>query len=356
MQRREVSPARAIVLASLVLVALFVLSATAQAAGTPQSYSLTSTNSMLAPNMTIAIARDGSRELVEQVVPKSATSPQGFHALLLYDFAAGKVYAGSPDGGPCTVTNYVSPEVPAPMDPVQAAAEITKQLATQNVSALPTAVVNGIPTRVLDRPVEGGGTMRYWLESQFNVPVKMVLVGPDRRERTLLEVHALRFEKPPAHLLVAPTYCKVVSGQTSATGGHVEMTVKAPPAQGPAPQAPPTAAAPAPESAPQVTAVRLLGVRPTPRYVGPYPGKFNFVFAITSSGHTEVKWVLVNQADVAWENGSLRFESAGTKELSIPIKVGLQGKLWEGWARLLVYEPNRMESEQAPYSVDCRGR
>jgi hypothetical protein len=342
-------------LAAVLLVGAAVHAGPAQSAAPPQTYSLTSTSSMLAPNMTITIARDGSRELVEQVVPKSAASPQGFHALLLYDFAARKVYAGSPDGGPCTVTDYVSPEAPTLLDPVQAAAEITKHLATQNVSALPTAVVNGIPARVLDMPVEGGGTMRYWLESQFNVPVKMVLVGPDRRERPLLEVLALRFEKPAAHLLVAPTYCKVVAGQTSATGGHVEMTVETPPAQAPAPQAP-AAAAPAPESAPQVTAVRVVGVRPTPRYVGPYPGKFNFVFAITSSGRAEVKWVLVNQADVAWENGTLRFESAGTKELSIPIKVGVQGKLWEGWTRLLVYEPNKIESEQAPYSVDCRGR
>lgn len=347
-----------ICLAVVLLVGSAVFPAVAQAASPPQTYSLTATNSMLAPDMTITIARDGSRELVEQVVPKSAASPQGFHALLLYDFAAGKVYAGSRDGGPCTVTDYVSPEAPATMDPVPAAAEITKHLTTRDVSALPTAVVNGIPARVLDMPVEGGGTMRYWLEAQFNVPVKMVVAGPDRRERTLLEVHTLRFEKPPAHLFVAPTYCKVVSGRTSATGGHVEMTVETPPpAQAPAPETPaPAAAAPAPESPPRVTAVRLLGVRPTPRYVGPYPGKFDFVFAITSTGPGEVKWVLVNQADVAWENGTLSFDAAGTKELSIPIKVGIQGKRWEGWTRLLVYEPNKIESEQAPYSVDCRGR
>jgi len=353
-------------LAVVLFVGSTMPAAPVESAGPPQTYSLTMTSSMLAPDMTIKIARDGARELIEQAIPPSAANPQGFRALLLYDFSAHKVYAGSPEGGPCTVTDYVSPEAPALMDPVPAGAQLTKQLAAENVSPIAAAVVNGISARVFEKPVEGGRTMRYWLESQYNVPVKMVLVTPQKSERMLMEVQALRFEQPPAHLLVPPTSCKVVSGQTSATGGHVEMSVGTPsPAPGPAP-APPQAPAAGPRApassafsepaAPRVTEVRLVGVRPTPKYVGPYPGKFDFVFAITSSGPAEVKWVLVNQADVAWENGSLRFEAAGTKELRIPIKVGVQGKLWEGWTRLLVYEPNKIESEQAPYSVDCRGR
>jgi hypothetical protein len=53
----------------------------------------------------------------------------------------------------------------------------------------------------------------------------------------------------------------------------------------------------------RVTAVRTEAVRPQPDYKGPYPGKFDFVFTITTDGPAEVKYILVNQADRVWQSG-----------------------------------------------------
>jgi hypothetical protein len=232
---------------------------------------------------------------------------------------------------------------------------------------LGTDTVNGIPVKVFDAALpEGGGTMRYWVESQYSIPLRIVMARPNKQPQTLLEVQTLSFDTPPAGLFVPPSNCTVVAGETSATGGHVELSVEVPPtageptgqglpAQAPSPAAPrPSTRATTPAPAPRVTEVRLLGVRPSPNYKGPYPGSFDFAYAITSDGPAEVKWVLVNQAGIAWKNGTLGFDGAGTKELSVPIKVGVKGKLWEGWTQLEVYAPNKLQSERAPYSVDCR--
>ena len=120
---------------------------------------------------------------------------------------------------------------------------------------------------------------------------------------------------------------------------------------GPAPASPASSAEPAKA---QVTAVRSVGVRPRPDYKGEYPGQFDFVFAVTSDGPAEVKYILVNQADRAWQSGTVSFTRAETKEVVLPIKVGVRGQLFEGWAKLDVYSPNKIESERVPFSVDCR--
>ena len=98
-----------------------------------------------------------------------------------------------------------------------------------------------------------------------------------------------------------------------------------------------------------------MGVQPGAAYKGASPAQFGFTFAITATGPAEIKWILLNQGDTFWESGTLTFERAGTKEVKIPVKVGVpNGTTWQGWAKLQVYEPNRIESEQVKLSADCR--
>jgi hypothetical protein len=111
---------------------------------------------------------------------------------------------------------------------------------------------------------------------------------------------------------------------------------------------------PGPAAGGQVTAVRAVAVRPRPDYKGPYPGKFDFVFAITSDGPAEVKYTVVNQSGAVWKADTLNFAGAETKEIALPFKVGIPGALLEGWTKLKVDQPNKVESEPLPFSVDCR--
>jgi hypothetical protein len=76
--------------------------------------------------------------------------------------------------------------------------------------------------------------------------------------------------------------------------------------------------------------------------------------SVTASGPAEVKHVLVNQSGAGWATGSLAFTAAGTQQVTMPIRVGLRGRLWEGWAKLKVFAPNAMESEEAHVSADCQ--
>lgn len=100
--------------------------------------------------------------------------------------------------------------------------------------------------------------------------------------------------------------------------------------------------------------VTITQVEPQPHYKGPYPARFTLHFAISSTGPAEVKYIIVNQAGVSWEAGTLHFDKAGVQTVSWPFKVGIPGQLWQGWAKVEVYSPNHVESIEARLSVDCR--
>ena len=101
--------------------------------------------------------------------------------------------------------------------------------------------------------------------------------------------------------------------------------------------------------------VTITQVDPQPEYKGPYPAKFTLHFAISTTGPAEVKYIIVNQAGVSWNSGELHFDREGTKTVSYPFKIGVPpGQHWQGWAKVEVYSPNRLESKEARLSVDCQ--
>jgi outer membrane lipoprotein-sorting protein len=354
-----------------------VLSSQAQSSHAPQTYSLTEANSMMVDGMTVKIARDGSKESMEQIVAPSAKGP-GMHVRALYDFAAHKVYTIDMTGvSPCTVVTYTSPAVPAMYDPISGTEEAAAEFDRLKPTVLRTETINGIAAKVVEiADPDGQGKTRLWLDEKLNFPVRWVSVGADGKEKTQMEVKSVSFAKPPADLFVPPQNCQALAGETNASGGHVEMGVQAPTpaagqgagAQAPSRTTPGRADAPAQPSRPagrgqaaptgvQVTEVRAVGARPTPDYKGASPATFEFVFSITANGPVEIKYILLNQADRVWNSGTLAFDAAGTKEVTIPVKVGVPGgTVWEGWAKLQVYAPNKIESEPVKISADCRGK
>ncbi len=337
-------------------------------AQTPQTYSMTVSMPM-GPGTTLKIARDGSKESLEQIVPKSANGP-GMHIRQIYDFASHRYWTISFDGSPCIVSTYTSPSLPSMFDPVSGADEMRAGLAQNKPAALRSEAVNGIATNVYELPVpEIKGKMRMFLEEKHNFAVKIVLVAADGKEQTQMEVKSLSFAKPPADLFVPPQNCRVQGGESSATGGHAETEIRAratgekslgeaqpspraaqkQPSAGPASRPAPAAAA--------VTEVRAVGVTPA-HYTGTYPPTFDFTFSITANGPLEAKWVLVNQADIAWQWGTLVFDAAGTRELKVQSKVGVAaGTHWEGAARLEVNVGTvRTSSEPLKIAADPKAK
>ncbi len=344
----------------LVVSMLAATSATAVAqAPPPRTYSLTLT---MRGGMTVKVARQGSRESVEQIVARSANGP-GMHIRQVYDFTARKVWTMNLEGGPCTVVAYTSPEVPAMFDPIAGVAEMRAGLAQAKPAVLRTETVNGIATRVYEVPVpEINGKMRLFLDQKHDFAVKTVIVPADGKEQTQAEVSAVSFANPPVDLLVPPQNCQVQGGETNATGGHVETKIDAS-AQGeqklpaselarkPAPPASKAAAA-----SPEIE-VRTATVAPA-HYTGPAPAAYQFSFTVAATGPIEAQWVLVSQADTAWESGTLTFEAAGTKQLNVPVKIGVgNGSHWEGAGHLeLVIGAKRISSATVPVIADCRAK
>jgi hypothetical protein len=342
----------------------------------PQTYSVTVTTP-IGPGTTTKVARDGSKESVEQTVPPSANGP-GMHIRLLYDFAARKLWTMNLDGGPCTVVTYTSPAVPSAFDPISGAEEMRAGLAQYKPAVLRSETVNGIATKVYEMPFPDiKGKLRMFLEEQRNFAVKQVYVWGDGKEQTVMEVSNVSFAKPPADLFVPPQNCQALAGETNAYGGHVETGTEVAQAGGNQNAAARNAERRTPERTPaasgsrtaatvrgkaasgsaQVTEVRAVGVQPA-HYTGPAPAAYVFTFAVTATGPVEATWVLVSQADTAWESGKIVFDAAGTKNLKVPLKIGVgNGQHWEGsgYLQVTVGATNTI-SDTLKVSADCRAK
>jgi hypothetical protein len=87
---------------------------------------------------------------------------------------------------------------------------------------------------------------------------------------------------------------------------------------------------------------------------GPAPAAYTFSFSIDASGPVEAEWVLVSQADTAWESGKIVFTAVGTKDLLVPVKIGVGNwQHWEGAGHLEVVVGNR---EHADRDADDSGQ
>jgi hypothetical protein len=346
-----------------VFVLTLVLAPAIALSQTPQTYSLTQT---MAGGMTVQVARDGSKESVEQTVSPGPNGP-GMHIRSLYDFAAKKVWTMNLAGGPCSVVVYTSPGVPSMFDPISGAEEIRAGLAQSKPAVLRSETVNGIATKVYEMPVpEIKGKMRLFVDERHNFAVKMVMVSSDGKEQTQMEITRLSFDKPAADLFVPAQNCQAQAGETNATGGHVETNVggQAQAERKPTPAKPALqpAAAPAPKTAAPAAGaseieVRGAGVGPM-NYTGPSPAIYTFSFSIEANGPGEAEWVVVSQAGAEWASGKLVFETAGTKELNVPVKIGVpNGKHWEGAGHLeVVVAGKKFSSATMKISADAKAK
>src|SRR5512144_531416 len=120
---------------ALFVITIVVVPGMSYAQAPPQTYSLTVSMPVGPATMTVKVARDGSKESVEQTVPKNADGP-GMHIRQIYDFSAHKMWTMNLDGGPCTTVAYTSPNVPSMFDPIGGIEEVKAGLAQSKAAAL----------------------------------------------------------------------------------------------------------------------------------------------------------------------------------------------------------------------------
>jgi hypothetical protein len=250
----------------------------------PQAYSFTEDPglALMGPSI-VKISRDGSREVVDQIMPVGPGRDKEFHNHLLYDFQAHKLYTkvlSEPDV-PCGVQEYNDPAAPAEFDLISGSAALMKEMTGDaQLKQVGTDTVNGIATKVLE-VTSAKGNGKIWIAQNGGFPVKMVATGPDGKTMTIIEMKQLSLARPPASAFALPAGCAAVQIQTSVKPS---------------------------------TNVTALTLEKIPSYTGPCPAHIKMVGTITTDGPGTVFYEFgAGQFD---PGQTLTFSAAGTKTVT----------------------------------------
>lgn len=188
----------------------------------PPTYTITEDPGFpLAGPSVVKVSRDGSKEVVDQVMPAGPGRDKEYHGHLLYDFQAHKLYTkivSEPDM-PCGIQDYAEPQVPAEFDPVSGSEALMKELTSgAQMKQTGTESVNGIPAKVM-AVTSATASAKIWLAQNGAYPLKIVVVEPDGKAMTMIEVKQLSFMKPPASTFALPAGCEAVKVETPSKPG-----------------------------------------------------------------------------------------------------------------------------------------
>jgi hypothetical protein len=188
-----------------------VVELAAQAAVTPQTYSFSELNSMIAPDMTVKVYRDGAREILLQTRPASPDSPKGYRGGMYFDFQAHFQYTwDETDGTPnCGRQDYPESAAPALFDVVSGSTELMADFAKGGSAAAGRDAVNGTPATIyLVADTAHKTSAKLWLAEKTNYLLKVALSANGAPPVTYLEVKSLSFAKPAAAAFKFPASCK----------------------------------------------------------------------------------------------------------------------------------------------------
>jgi len=150
---------------------------------TPQVYSITEDPgfALLGPSI-VKISRDGSKEVVDQIMPVGPGRDKEYHGHLLYDFQAHTLYTKilSDPSVPCGVQEYTEPAAPPEFDVISGSDALLKELTgtSGQIKQVGTDTVNGIATKVMEVN-SGQGKGKVWIAQNGGFPVKIVAIGAD---------------------------------------------------------------------------------------------------------------------------------------------------------------------------------
>lgn len=234
--------------------------------------------------MVVKITRDGSKEVVDQIMPAGPGHEKEYHSHRVYDFQAHKLYLKilSDPAMACGVEDYKDAAAPPELDFVSGADAFLKEIIGDGqTKQTGTDNVNGIPVNVLQvtSPTTGKGAI--WVAQNGGFPVKVAAIDADGKAQTLVEVKQFSLAKPPASTFAIPDGCQ---------GVQTEADIK-----------PST----------NVTAVTLQKI---PDYKGACPAHINMVGTITTDGPGTVFYQFGGGKMDPGE--TIKFTEAGTKTVT----------------------------------------
>lgn len=182
----------------------------AQSPAAPPAYSLTELNSLLAPDMTVKIARDGDHEIFLQTRPVSAGSPKGYRGGMYFDFHDHFQYTWDETDGTvrCGRQPYGEATAPALFDVISGVAEMKANMANAKLVPAGHETIAGLSTAVysLTDSVHHS-LMKVWLSDSTNYLLRMSMGTNGAPLSAILDVQALSFDRPPPTAFAVPSSC-----------------------------------------------------------------------------------------------------------------------------------------------------
>lgn len=177
----------------------------------PQTYSLTEDPgfAIMGPSV-IKLSRDGSKEVVEQIMPPGQGRDKEYHSRLFYDFQAHRLYTQilSDPASACGVQEYNDPAAPKEFDVISGTADLMKEMSGPNDKSTPagTDTINGIPTRVV-KVTSTDNDGKIWYAQKGGYIVRLDLISKDGKAQTIIAIKQISFAKPPASAFTLPASC-----------------------------------------------------------------------------------------------------------------------------------------------------
>ncbi len=158
----------------------------------------------------VTVSRDGSKEVVDQIIPVGPGRDKEYHGHLVYDFQAHTLYTAvlSDPGTPCGAQTYNDPAAPAEFDVISGSAALMKEISSpgDKTTDLAPESLNGMPTRVVSI-TSSQANGKVWYSQKGGYPVKIVILDKDGKETPIIEVKRINFAKPPASAFTLPASC-----------------------------------------------------------------------------------------------------------------------------------------------------
>ena len=196
----------------------------ASAVPLPDSYSIT-IKPTPPDDMSVAVYRDGPREVVRMSRPVSSTRPKAWTSNVWYDFQAHRQYATDSNApNQCSVIKYTSAIAPPLQDPVVMSAQMGAQM-PPGITPAGNATIDGMNVAVLQTTTPDG-TIKIWKDTTHNLIIKATLTPPGGAPpQTIIDLTGISFAKPDPALLTPPQNCKMITGESNANGGHAEVPI-----------------------------------------------------------------------------------------------------------------------------------
>jgi len=158
----------------------------------PAAYSLTETNSMMGPKVTIHVYVDGNRAVSDQ---EYLNNGELARSRAYYDLQSHKTYGWNPADAfvPCNTGTFGGDWG----DPFASSREMSADLAKQSAKETGQETVAGIQAKVMTVP-----SGKVWVDSKTGLLLKAVLGG-----QTIIEVTQYTPGKPAASIFELPASC-----------------------------------------------------------------------------------------------------------------------------------------------------